>query len=253
MNVATLSLYREKCRCCVEFSWCQDLTTERKMTLERAGTEMTSWSGSEQSSATSWPEDARLRSRLQAPPVCWPGLGSSLLSGVAKRPGLAVLSWLLCLTCDVSLHPCSCPHLRLRSQLSSDQAGGSGLPTSEMVGFHIWHLVKRATVNKNPWYSFKMVHENLRSLLMIWQFCSDDPCLLLLWSDACSRSWWLVLAPHWSAPVPTIRHALSLVGAGLRGLHWLSGPGHRSLLELHFCSSHPGPQGGCGNEKQESN
>ena len=162
MNVATLSLYREKCRCCVEFSWCQDLTTERKMTLERAGTEMTSWSGSEQSSATSWPEDARLRSRLQAPPVCWPGLGSSLLSGVAKRPGLAVLSWLLCLTCDVSLHPCSCPHLRLWSKLSSDQAGGSGLPTSEMGGFYIWHLVKCATVNKNPWYSFKMVHKILK-------------------------------------------------------------------------------------------
>lgn len=50
-------------------------------------------------------------------------------------------------------------------------------------------------------------------------------------------------------PAPTIRHALSLVGARLRGLHWLSGRGHRSLLELHFCSSHPGPQGGCGNEK----
>ena len=33
-------------------------------------------------------------------------------------------------------------------------------------------------------------------------FCRDDPCLLLLWSDACSRSWCLVLAPHWSTPRP---------------------------------------------------
>ena len=55
--------------------------------------EMTSWPGSEQSSARTWPEEAWWDQPAPAPPVCcsesWP---SSLLSGVAKRPGLALPS-----------------------------------------------------------------------------------------------------------------------------------------------------------------